>query len=127
MPHFRCSVICDVFRLARKRSLAIAMQSDAEVASRSEGKSGKGRCQTHEGDKVRFRVSDVFLPSPEELSSGLATDAQLEGIVRGFSDSGSEARVFAVVDVVQRQTLVVPVDKLTRLSTWESKTDKPMQ
>jgi hypothetical protein len=62
---------------------------------------------------VRFRISDVFLPSSEEVFSALAPDALLEGVVVSFSDAGSELRVFAVVDVVRRQSLVVPVNKMT--------------
>jgi hypothetical protein len=75
------------------------------------------RRYTRKGDKVRFRFSDVFLPSPEEVFGALAPDASLEGVVVSFSDSGSELRVFAVVDVVRRQTLVVPVNKVTVVST----------
>jgi hypothetical protein len=58
---------------------------------------------------VRFEAADVFLPNPEEL---LRPAGDLEGVVVGFSDSGAEARVFAVVEVVQKQEVVVPVDKL---------------
>jgi len=62
---------------------------------------------------VRFNISDVFLPSSEEVFSARAPDAVLEGVVVSFSDAGSELRVFAVVDVVRRQMLVVPVNKMT--------------
>lgn len=58
---------------------------------------------------MRFEPADAFLPSPEEL---LAARGELEGVVVGFSDSGAESRVFAVVEVVQKQDIVVPVDKL---------------
>ena len=51
----------------------------------------------------------MFLPSPEELLPGTG---ELEGVVIGFSDSGTQSRVFAVVEVVQKQEVVVPVDKL---------------
>jgi len=37
-------------------------------------------------------------------------------VVVSFSDSGSELRVFAIVDVTRRQTLVVPVNKVTVVS-----------
>jgi len=46
--------------------------------------------------------------------SALASDDQLEGIVISFSDSGSQPRVFAVVEVVRRQTVIVPVERLKR-------------
>jgi hypothetical protein len=70
------------------------------------------RRQTREGDKVRFRVGDVFLPSPEEVFAALATDTQLEGTVVSFSDSGTNPHVFAIVEVVRQQTVVVPVERL---------------
>lgn len=60
---------------------------------------------------MRFRVADVFLPSAEELLA-LSPTAELEGVVIDFSDSGSTSRVFAVVDVIRRQNVVVPVAKL---------------
>lgn len=39
-------------------------------------------------------------------------EPELEGTITNFSDSGSQTRVFAVVDVVRKESLVVPVDKL---------------
>ena len=63
---------------------------------------------------MHFRIADVFLPGREEL--GLAAspekEEELEGTVVGFSDSGSELRVFAVVKVVRTQNVVVPTAKL---------------
>jgi hypothetical protein len=53
----------------------------------------------------------VFLPSPEELLPVFA-DEELDGVVVGFSDSGGQSRVFAVVEVVRRQEVVVPVNRL---------------
>ena len=64
------------------------------------------------GDKVRFSLSDVFLPSQETVLAPLPGETELEGTVVDFSDSGAKPRVFAMVDVVRKQTVVVPVDKL---------------
>jgi hypothetical protein len=64
---------------------------------------------------VRFRISDVFLPSPEGLLLVPSSGEELEGTVVDFSDSGQKARFFALVDVVRRQTVVVPVEKLERV------------
>jgi hypothetical protein len=61
---------------------------------------------------VSFRVSDVFLPESEELRASWDDTAEVAGTVVDFSDSGSASRVFAVVEVVQRHTVVVPVAKL---------------
>ena len=40
----------------------------------------------------------------------------MEGVVVNFSDSGSQTRFFAVIDVISRSTVVVPVDKLDVVS-----------
>jgi hypothetical protein len=61
-------------------------------------------------------VSDVFLPEAEELRTDWADTAEMEGTVVDFSDCGSASRVFAVVEVVQRHAVVVPVAKLRRRS-----------
>jgi hypothetical protein len=65
---------------------------------------------TRKGDRVSFERSDVFLPSPEELLPAPAEE--IEGVVIGFSDSGTQSRVYALVEVVQRQEVVVPIEKL---------------
>jgi len=67
---------------------------------------------TQTGDKVRFRVSDVFLPSLEVVLAGPSAEGELEGTIVDFSDSGHLARAFAVVDVIRRQIVIVPVEKL---------------
>jgi hypothetical protein len=59
---------------------------------------------------VRFERCDAFLPGPDELLP--APTDQIEGVVVGFSDSGTRARAFAVVEVVRKQEVVVPIDKL---------------
>ena len=69
------------------------------------------------GEKVKFRVSDVFLPEVEEIRATWADAAEVEGTIVDFSDSGSASRVFAVIDVLQRQTVIVAVAKLTSGST----------
>jgi hypothetical protein len=79
------------------------------VAGVVQGPARLWRPNTRRGDRVRFEPADVFLPNPEEL---LRPAGELEGVVVGFSDSGTEACVFAVVELVQKQEVVVPVDKL---------------
>lgn len=66
----------------------------------------------HEGDTVRFQVVDIFLPATDDLPKSLTPADQLEGTVVNFSDSGLLPRVFAVVDVIARLSVVVPVEKL---------------
>jgi hypothetical protein len=57
-------------------------------------------------------MSDVFLPSPEEVLPAMVVTDEVEGTVVGFSDSGAVLRAFAVIEVVRRQEVIVPVDKL---------------
>lgn len=68
---------------------------------------------------MRFLVSDVFLPSTEGVLVAPSIEEVLEGTIVSFSDSGQKARVFALVDVIRRQTVVVPVEKLQAVSSTE--------
>ncbi len=65
-----------------------------------------------QGDIVHFHVEDIFLPSRDELPKALTTVETVEGTVVNFSDSGLQPRVFAIIDVIARQSVVVPVEKL---------------
>lgn len=62
---------------------------------------------------MRFHLVDVFLPAPEEIRRAVFDLDEIEGVVTDFSDSGNVPKAFAVVEVIQRQTMVVPVEKLT--------------
>jgi hypothetical protein len=75
------------------------------------------------GDKVRFLVGDIFLPTPERISIVTLGEMEVEGTIHNFSDSGSQSRVFAVVDVVRREAVVVPVDKLQVIASPEFGSD----
>ena len=78
------------------------------------------RNPTQAGDKVRFRISDVFLPSPDSQLLAPSAQEELEGTIVDFSDSGQRARFFALVDVVRRRTVVVPVEKLDHVPEPEA-------
>jgi len=39
-------------------------------------------------------------------------EEKVEGTIVDFSDSGSKPRHFAVIDVIRRRAVVVPVEKL---------------
>jgi len=80
-----------------------------------------GRSSTEKGDQVSFRVCDVFLPNAKELPATWADAAEVEGTIVDFSDSGNTSRVFAVVEVVQRRTVVVPIARLK----WKSGNPPP--
>ena len=88
-------------------------------------RSAKGRWETEIGDRVSFALENVFLPDPEESLASLVLDAKVEGTIIGFSDSGNAPRAFAVVDVVRRRIVVVPVDKL-RLEPDEDQIGKEL-
>jgi len=77
------------------------------------------RCFTKVGDRVRFLISDVFLPGPETLFASPEGETELEGTVVDFSDSGSRTRAFVVVDVIRKQAVVVPLEKLRVISSSE--------
>lgn len=64
---------------------------------------------------MSFRVSDIFLPDAAEIRAIWADAAEMEGAIIDFSDSGDSSRVFAVIDVVQKRTVVVPVAQLKPL------------
>jgi len=61
---------------------------------------------------VQFHLADVFLPAPEEIRHAFFDLDEIEGTITDFSDSGSVPKAFAVVEVILRQTMVVPVEKL---------------
>lgn len=42
----------------------------------------------------------------------LLSGEEVEGTVVDFSDSGSFTRVFAVVEIVHKQTVIVPIQSL---------------
>jgi hypothetical protein len=54
----------------------------------------------------------VFLWPEQSSFAAPPDDAEIEGKVIGFSDSGSESRVFAVVEVTKTRTLIVRVSEL---------------
>ncbi len=61
---------------------------------------------------MRFSLADVFLPYETGGTGALHDETEVEGVITSFSDSGSKMRAFAIVDVIRKQSLVVPVDKL---------------
>jgi hypothetical protein len=77
---------------------------------------------THLGDQVRFRAGSVFVWPQEGSLSALPQDAEIEGEVIGFSDSGPDLRVFAVVEVLRKRTVIVPVSSLKVIDKTETTT-----
>lgn len=73
---------------------------------------GRGGIPTRIGDQVKFRTASVFLWTRDEPLSALPPDAEIEGRVVDFSDSGPEPRAFAVVEVLKKQSVIVRVSEL---------------
>lgn len=64
------------------------------------------------GDRVSFRIDDVFLPEPAEVLANLAGEVETTGTVMEFSDSGSRQRSYAVVRITPEQAVLLPVSAL---------------
>jgi hypothetical protein len=69
------------------------------------------------GDRVSFRISDVFLPEPTEVLASLTPDAETNGVVVEFSDSGDDLRAYAVVRITAHQSVLLPVRVLQVLKS----------
>ena len=64
------------------------------------------------GDRVSFRISDVYLPEPTEVLANLTPEAEASGVVVEFSDSGNDLRAYAVVRITARQSVLLPMSAL---------------
>jgi hypothetical protein len=64
------------------------------------------------GDRVSFRIADVFLPEPFEVLKNLTPEAETNGGVIEFSDSGSDPRAYAVVRITRQHSVLLPVSAL---------------
>jgi len=67
------------------------------------------------GDRVSFRISEVYLPDPHEVLANLTADVQAEGVVLEFSDSGEQPRAYALVRITAQQSVLLPVSALQLL------------
>jgi hypothetical protein len=68
------------------------------------------------GDRVSFRISDVYLPEPSEVLAHLTTDLEANGVVVEFSDSGSSPQEYAVVRLTAEQSVLLPVSAVRVVS-----------
>lgn len=69
------------------------------------------------GDRVTFRISDVYLPEPTEVLANLTPEAEANGVVVEFSDSGKNLRAYAVVRITAQQSVLLPVNALRVVET----------
>lgn len=62
---------------------------------------------------VNFRICDVYIPHANEVLAELHGGDILQGRVLDLSDSGTEKRVYAVVEVEGlSQNLIVPMERI---------------
>ena len=64
------------------------------------------------GDRVCFRIADVYLPEPAEVLARLTLDVEANGVVVEFSDSGSSPRAYALVRITAYQSVLLPIAAL---------------
>lgn len=55
----------------------------------------------------------MFLPHIDCLLADFEAKDEMEGTLIDFSDSGNRLHAFAVVEVDQKQTVIIPVEKLS--------------
>jgi len=64
------------------------------------------------GDRVSFRIADVFLPDPPKVLANLTVDLEVEGVIVDFSDSGNNPCAYAMVRVTPKQMVLLPMHAL---------------
>ena len=64
------------------------------------------------GERVSFRIADVYLPEPAEVLANLTPDVEANGVIVEFSDSGSNPGVYAVVRITPDKVVLLPVTAL---------------
>ena len=64
------------------------------------------------GDRVSFRIADVYLPEPPEVLAQLTSEVEAIGVIIEFSDSGSSPQAYAVVRLAAEQSVLLPVTAL---------------
>lgn len=65
---------------------------------------------------MNFRVSDIYIPDPQEVLKDLYENSVLEGKVVDFTDSGKQENAFVVVQVEGlKNFLIVPVEKVKEI------------
>ena len=68
------------------------------------------------GDRVSFKIGDVFLPEPSEVMANLTADVEANGVIVEFSDSGNDQRAYAVVRISPQQAVLLPVTAIRVIS-----------
>ena len=114
LRHFeirRAKLLTLVNKDAQRRP-AIVMATPVQIEALRASMSSRRRSDTDVGDLVRFPLASIFLPDPEEVLASLSLASVVEGTIVDFSDSGTASRKFAIVEMVQKHKVVVPVATL---------------
>ena len=69
------------------------------------------------GDRVSFRIADVFLPEPSEVRAKLTLEVETNGVIVEFSDSGYNQRAYPVARITTQQSVQLPVNALRVLKS----------
>jgi hypothetical protein len=64
------------------------------------------------GDRVSFKLGDIFLPEPSEVVASLTTEVEANGVIVEFSDSGNDQRAYVVVRITPHQAVLLPVSAI---------------
>jgi len=54
----------------------------------------------------------VFLPNTSDLRADFSDGDEIEGTLIDFSDSGERPHAFALIEITQKRTVIIPVEKL---------------
>ena len=66
--------------------------------------------------QVNFRVSDIYIPDPQEILKELYENRVLEGKVIGLTDNGEQKNAYVVVQVEGvKNFLIVPVENVKEI------------
>lgn len=77
-----------------------------------------GRWQNLQNQRVRFCISDVYVPQPSQILAELHGRELLDGRVIEVSEGGEELGAFAVIEVEGlRRSVVVPIAKIVNRAT----------
>ncbi len=74
----------------------------------------------HEGDRVRFRIVDSYLPPAAQVLEALDEQSEVIGTLVGLSDSGTAPGLFGVVEMTGARTVVVELRNLKPIGGFRS-------
>ena len=71
--------------------------------------------ELRQGEKVHFAIGSVFLPTVDDVLASLLPSDHLVGTIAQFSGSGTEEKAFAVIMLAGQTSLIIRVEKLSRI------------